>query len=175
MNDISEIQIIDRKLVHSLSAFFNLLRDPDLSNRESRKLCESIMFAFINAIDAKSPFTKGHSERVRNYAIVIAQEMGLTQDEVYNLRTAALLHDIGKIETYEVILDKAGTLTGAEVVLIKMHTVKGEEILKPVSQLRDILQIVRSHHERMDGRGYPDGLSDGGIPLLARIITVADS
>jgi len=175
MNDISEIQIIERKLVDNRSAFFNLLRDPDLSNREIKKLRESIMFAFINAIDAKSPFTKGHSERVRNYAIVIAQEMGLTQNEVYNLRTAALLHDIGKIGTYEVILDKAGTLTGAEVVLIKMHTVKGEEILKPVSQLRDILQIVRSHHERMDGRGYPDGLSDGEIPLLARIITVADS
>ena len=165
MKDFNEIKTIERKLVLTQSSFFNMLRDLDLSNKELREFFESIIFAFINAIDSKSPFTKGHSERVTNYAIAIAQEMGLTRNEVYNLRTAALLHDIGKIGTYEVILDKAGTLTGAEMVLIKMHTVRGEEILKPVSQLTDIIPIVRSHHERMDGRGYPDGLSDGEIPL----------
>lgn len=175
MNDISGIRIMAEKLVDGRSALFNMLRDLDLSYRELKKLYENIIVAFVSAIDAKSPWTKGHSERVTNYAVAIAQEMCLTQNEIYNVKTAALLHDIGKIGTYEVILDKSGTLTGAEVVLIKMHTVKGEEILKPVSQLRDIIPIVRSHHERMDGRGYPDGLSDGEIPLLSRIITVADS
>ena len=175
MNDFNEIRTMGKKLVDNRSAFFNMLRDLDLSYRELKKLYESIIVAFMSAIDAKSPWTKGHSERVTNYAVAIAQEMGLTPDELYNLRTAALLHDIGKMGTYEVILDKPGKLTGAELILVKMHPVKGQEILSPVNQLRDILPIIRSHHERIDGRGYPDGLIDGEIPLLSRIITVADS
>lgn len=175
MSNIAEIQNMEKKLIESRSAFFNMLRDLDYSYKELKKLFESLILSFINALDAKSPWTKGHSERVTNYAIAIAKEMGLKEKDMETLRTAALLHDIGKIGTYEVILDKPERLSIEESALVKMHPVKGEEILSPISQLKDILPIIRSHHERIDGEGYPDGLKDNEIPLLARIIAVADS
>jgi putative nucleotidyltransferase with HDIG domain len=126
-------------------------------------------------MDAKSPWTKGHSERVTSYATAIAKAMGLNDNEIETLRIASLLHDIGKIGTYDVILDKPGRLTNEEFSLVKTHPVKGEEILKPIKQLQNILSIVRSHHERLDGNGYPDKLKGMEIPFVARIITVADS
>lgn len=175
MSNIAEIQNMEKKLIESRRAFFNMLRDLDYSYKELKKLFESLILSFINALDAKSPWTKGHSERVTNYAIAIAKEMGLKEKDMETLRTAALLHDIGKIGTYEVILDKPERLSIEESALVKMHPVKGEEILSPISQLKDILPIIRSHHERIDGEGYPDGLKDNEIPLLARIIAVADS
>jgi len=101
--------------------------------------------------------------------------MGLKEKDIETLSTAALVHDIGKIGTYDVILDKPDGLTNEEWDLVKMHPVKGEEILRPINQLKNIFPIIRSHHERMDGKGYPDGLKDDEIPLLARIIAVADS
>jgi putative nucleotidyltransferase with HDIG domain len=175
MSNITEIQNMEKKLTESRSAFFNMLRDLDFSYKELKKLFESLILSFINALDAKSPWTKGHSERVTNYAIATAKEMGLKEKDIETLRTAALLHDIGKIGTYEVILDKPERLSIEELALVKMHPAKGEEILSPISQLKDILPIIRSHHERIDGKGYPDGLKGEEIPLLARIITVADS
>jgi len=175
MRNITEIENMGKKLIASRSAFFNMLRDLVFSYRELKKLYESLILSFINALDAKSPWTKGHSERVTNYAIATAKEMGLKEKDIETLRTASLLHDIGKIGTYEVILDKPERLTIEELALVKMHPVKGEEILRPISQLKDILPIIRSHHERIDGKGYPDGLKDDEIPLLARIIAVADS
>lgn len=175
MSNITEIQNMEKKLIESRSAFFNMLRDLDFSYKELKKLFESLILSFINALDAKSPWTKGHSERVTNYAIATAKEMGLKEKNIETLRTAALLHDIGKIGTYEVILDKPERLSIEELALVKMHPAKGEEILSPISQLKDILPIIRSHHERIDGKGYPDGLKGEEIPLLARIITVADS
>jgi putative nucleotidyltransferase with HDIG domain len=99
----------------------------------------------------------------------------LKEKDVEDLRTAALLHDIGKIGTYDVILDKPDKLDDEELALIRTHPLKGEEILKPIKQLRHLLPIIRHHHERVDGKGYPDGLMDGEIPFLAKIITVADS
>lgn len=152
-----------------------MLRDLDFSYKELKRLYESLILSFINAIDAKSPWTKGHSERVTNYAVAIAKEMELNEKDIETLRTSALIHDIGKIGTYEEILDKPERLTIEELNLVKMHTVKGEEILRPIRQLKDVLPIIRSHHERIDGKGYPDGLKDDEIPLLARIIAVADS
>lgn len=175
VRDIAEIKKREEKLIVSQSAFFNMLKDLDLSYKELRKLYEGLISSFISALDAKSAWTKGHSERVTNYAIAIAKEMGLKDKDIDALRTAALLHDIGKLGTYDVILDKHEKLTEEEINLIKIHPEKGEEILKPISQLKDILPVIRSHHERMDGTGYPDGLKNGEIPFLARILAVADT
>jgi putative nucleotidyltransferase with HDIG domain len=171
----TEIKKMEKKLLDSRTAFLNMLRDLDFSCKELKKLCESLVAAFINALDAKSPWTKGHSERVTSYAVAIAREMSLSWKDVETLRTAALLHDIGKIGTYEVILDKPESLSIEEIALVKMHPAKGEEILSPISQLKDILPIIRGHHEMIDGKGYPDGLKNNEIPLLSRIIAVADS
>lgn len=165
----------EKRLIESRDAFFNMLRDLDFSCRELKELSEGLIYSFVNAIDAKSPWTKGHSVRVTNYALSIAKEMGLKDKDIETLRIAALLHDIGKIGTYDIILDKPEILTAEEFDLAKMHPVKGAEILMPVKQLQDILPIIRSHHERIDGKGYPNGLKSDEIPLPAKIISVADS
>ncbi len=178
--DITEIKDKEGRLIESRDAFLNMLKDLDFSHRELKKLYEGLIYSFVNAIDAKSPWTKGHSVRVTNYAIAIAKEMGLKDKDIETLRTAALLHDIGKIGIYGVILDKPEKLTKEEFDLVKMHPVKGEEILMPIGQLQlsklqNLLTIIRSHHERTDGKGYPDGLKGDEIPFLARIICIADS
>lgn len=128
-----------------------------------------------NAIDAKSPWTAGHSERVTKFSLDIGRALKLTMREMRNLELAGLLHDIGKIGTYEAILDKPGKLTDEEKELIKMHPAKGTEILSPIRQLMDILPPIKYHHEHFDGSGYPEGLKGESIPLLARIITIADT
>ncbi|MEW6214372.1 MAG: HD domain-containing phosphohydrolase [Nitrospirota bacterium] len=173
--DVTEIKNKEKKLAESRDAFLNMLRDLDFSYRELKELYEGLILSFVNAIDAKSPWTKGHSERVTNYAIAIAKEMGLKEKDIETLKIAALLHDIGKIGTYDVILEKPKRLSIKEFNLVKMHPVKGEEILRPIRQLQNILPIIRSHHERIDGKGYPDGLKGDEIPLLSKIISVTDS
>jgi len=173
--DITEAKDKEKELIKSRNAFFNMLNDLDYSYVELKGLYNSLIHSFANAIDAKSPWTKGHSERVTNYAVAIAKEMGFNDKDIETLRIAALLHDIGKIGTYDVILDKPDRLSSEEIELVKMHPVKGAEILRPIMQLQDILPIIRHHHERIDGKGYPDGLKGEEIPFLARVITIADS
>jgi len=173
--DITEIKNKEKELMTSRDGFFNMLKDVDFYYAELKELYHSLINAFANAIDAKSKWTKGHSERVTDYAVAIAKKMGLSEKDIETLRIAALLHDIGKIGTYDVILDKPGRLNTEEFDLVKMHPVKGEEILKPIKQLQGVLPVIRSHHERIDGKGYPEGLKGEEIPLLARIICVADS
>jgi putative nucleotidyltransferase with HDIG domain/PAS domain S-box-containing protein len=173
--DITEIKNKEKELIISRNAFFNMLKDVDFSYAELKGLYDGLIHSFANAIDAKSKWTKGHSERVTHYAVAIAKEMGLLEKDIETLRIAALLHDVGKIGTYDVILDKPGRLNDEEWNLIRMHPVKGEEILRPIKQLQDILPIIRHHHERIDGKGYPDGLKGEEIPLLPRVIAVADS
>lgn len=173
--DITVLKDKENKLTESKDAFFNMLKELDASFRDLKELLDSLILSFVNAMDAKSPWTKGHSERVTYYAVAIAQELGLKEKEIETLRTASLLHDIGKIGTYDVVLDKPGKLTDEEFALIRQHPVKGESILKPIKQFVHLLPIVRHHHEMLDGRGYPDGLKDGQIPYLSKIITIADS
>ncbi len=135
----------------------------------------NIIHALASAIDAKSSWTKGHSERVSDYSMAIAERMGMPKRDIERLRLAGLLHDIGKIGTYDVLLDKTGQLTQEEWELIKLHPDRGCEILEPITEFRDILPAVRHHHERWDGSGYPHGLRGENIPLMARILTIADS
>lgn len=128
-----------------------------------------------STIDAKSKWTAGHSERVTTYALGIGKEMGLPENELKDLELAGLLHDIGKIGTYEAVLDKAGKLTPEEFEIVKKHPVRGAEVLEPIKQMKDIIPGVLHHHERYDGTGYPDGLKAEKIPLMARILAVADT
>lgn len=127
------------------------------------------------AIDAKSPWTMGHSERVTAIALTVAQKLGLDKGQLKSLELAGLLHDIGKLGTYETILNKPGKLTEDEMNMMKQHPAKGAEILQPIRQLRDIVPGIKHHHEYYDGTGYPDGLKGGAIPFMARILTLADT
>lgn len=127
------------------------------------------------AIDAKSPWTAGHSERVTKYALDIAKEMGFDRDEMRSLELAGLLHDIGKIGTYDFLLDKPGKLEPDEIEMVRMHPVKGAAILESIKKFRDIIPAIRHHHEHFNGNGYPDKLKGEDIPFLARILAVADT
>ncbi len=173
--DVTESKENEKRISDSRDAFLNMLKETDSSYKTLKELYTGLIRSFANAIDAKSPWTKGHSERVTRYALSIAGELRLKEKDLEDLRTASLLHDIGKIGTYDVILDKPDKLNAEELALIRTHPVKGEEILKPIKQLHGLLPIIRHHHERLDGKGYPDGLKNGEIPFLAKIITVADS
>jgi putative nucleotidyltransferase with HDIG domain/PAS domain S-box-containing protein len=173
--DITKTKEDEHKLVESKDAFFNMLKELDVSYKGLKDLHENLIHSFVNAIDAKSPWTKGHSERVTSYSVAIATKLGFPEKDIEMLRIAALLHDIGKIGTYDQILDKPGKLTDEEFALIRMHPVRGEEILRPISQFANLLPIIRHHHERLDGKGYPDRLKYDEIPFMAKIISVADS
>lgn len=173
--DISEIKDKEKKLIESRDAFLNMLKEIDFSYKELQDVHKNLILSFVNAIDAKSPWTKGHSERVTGYSVSIARALELKDQEIETLRTAALLHDIGKIGTYDILLDKPGKLTKEEFEIVKKHPEHGEQILRPIKQFQHLLKIIRHHHERIDGKGYPDGIKNDEIPLLSRIITIADS
>lgn len=139
------------------------------------ELADNLIICLVNAVDAKSPWTKGHSLRVRHYSTMIAHELGMSAAEIKLLSIAALLHDIGKIGTYDDVLNKAGALTDEEYAMVKKHPANAVNILAPIKEFTAVLPIIKGHHERMDGRGYPDGLVGKDIPLLARIICIADA
>ncbi len=131
--------------------------------------------ALVKALEAKDPYTKEHSERVTEYALLLAQEMGLSPEEIESLRFAGHLHDVGKVGIADAILLKPGRLTPQEYEIIKQHPVIGAEIVGHISLLQEEARIIRYHHERFDGKGYPEGLKGEEIPLLARILAVADA
>ena len=139
------------------------------------KFIINMVKSLVFAIEAKDVYTKGHSERVSHYSIRIGEHMNLDKKEKRNLRWASILHDVGKIGIPESILNKPGRLTGDEFEIIKEHPVKGAKILEPVEQLSGSLPGIIHHHERYDGQGYPKGLKGDAIPLVARIIAVADT
>jgi putative nucleotidyltransferase with HDIG domain len=129
-----------------------------------------------HALEAKDAYTRGHSKRVSWYAVKTAVQLGFTGDELEELRLGAELHDIGKIGTREEVLNKPGPLTPEEFRHITEHTVLGERILAPLArETPRVLRIVRSHHERLNGTGFPDGLAGEAIPLEARVVAVADA
>jgi putative nucleotidyltransferase with HDIG domain len=131
--------------------------------------------ALAAAIDGKDPYTRGHSERVAQYSEAIATEMGLDADEVEKVRVGGLMHDLGKIGIEDKILRKPAPLTDAEYEIMKNHPDYGAKIMSEIPQMRDFIAGMRFHHEMMDGRGYPLGLAGEQIPLMARIVAVADT
>jgi len=130
--------------------------------------------ALVNALEAKDPFLRGHSARVADLSAMVAAEMGLSDEQVELVRTAGRLHDIGKIGIRESVLGKRGPLTEEEFEHVKSHVTIGAQILAPLTHLRDVIGYVRSHHERVDATGYPDGLDGNSIPIGARIIGAAE-
>lgn len=145
------------------------------ANEELRRLLVSSIKSLAHALEAKDPYTRGHSDRVAETAVMIAEHLALSNEELESVRLAGVLHDIGKIGIRENVLNKPGKLSSEEWILIKEHPVVAERILGPIHELKDIIGIVRHHHERYDGSGYPDGLRGADIPLGARILGVADA
>jgi len=140
-----------------------------------RKVYLDTIRALAAAIDAKDPYTKGHSERVSKTAVALAQEMNLSDREIENIEYSALLHDVGKIGIEDGILRKEDKLTIDEYKKIKEHTIMGANIIEPVDFLKNSYRAIYHHHERYNGNGYPDGIKEKEIPISARIIAVADS
>jgi HD-GYP domain-containing protein (c-di-GMP phosphodiesterase class II) len=142
---------------------------------ENKALFMGSIQMLAGAVDEKDPYTRGHSDRVTKYSLMIAEEMGLDAGFLEILRVSAQLHDVGKIGIEDRILKKPGALTPEEFEIMKTHSTKGANILRPVSQLREMLPGIELHHESLNGRGYPYGLKGDDIPLLARVIAVADT
>jgi putative two-component system response regulator len=141
---------------------------------EERDSAEAVLFALARAVEAKSPYTHGHAERVTFYCLELAGASGIDEEDRELLRKGALLHDIGKISIPDAILDKPGKLTAGEYELVKSHAACGAHIVEPLVTLRDAVPLIRWHHERLDGAGYPDGLPGADIPPLVRILSVCD-
>lgn len=135
---------------------------------------ERVIYAFARAVEAKDPYTEGHTERVTAYALALAEKVGLSELERDALKRSAILHDVGKIGVPDGILRKPGPLTPEEFEEIRKHPIQGVTILEPLQSVRDALPAIRWHHERMDGSGYPDGLTGDQIPVMVRIMTIAD-
>jgi HD-GYP domain-containing protein (c-di-GMP phosphodiesterase class II) len=170
--------ISNAQLINSLQQKVDEIKE--LYNREHRIFIHTAI-ALAAAIDARDPYTHGHTERVTNYCLAIAKELDGVPDMAYyrnfreTLHIAALLHDVGKIGIPDHILNKTGTLTPEEYEEVKKHPVIGAMIINPIKELGDVVKEVRHHQEMFDGGGYPDGLKDGEIPFIARIIAAADA
>lgn len=150
-------------------------RVKELDRRNKQSLINGVQM-LVHALEAKDAYTSGHSARVSRYAVKTAVQLGYTGDYLEAIRLGGELHDIGKIGTREGVLNKPGPLSTEEFQHIKTHTTLGEKILMPfLSESPTVLRIVRSHHERMDGTGFPDGLRGDQIPLEARIVSVVDA
>jgi putative nucleotidyltransferase with HDIG domain len=177
------VRLHSRTELGELAQTFNSMTDDlekyveDIKKKaeENHTLFLSSIQMLAGAVDEKDPYTRGHSDRVTRYSVLIAKEMGLAEEEVEKIRISALLHDVGKIGIEDRILKKPGALTPEEFEIMKTHTTKGAAILRPVEMLRDMLPGIELHHESLDGRGYPHGLKGDQLPLMPRVIMVADT
>src|SRR5436309_210911 len=177
------VQLKSRTEIGELASTFNFMsqelehfvEDLKRAAAENRELFMNSIQMLAGAVDEKDPYTRGHSDRVTKYSVVIAKEMGMAEDFLEIVRVSAQLHDVGKIGIEDRILKKPGALTAEEFEVMKTHTTKGANILRPVAQLKEMIPGIELHHESLDGRGYPHGFKDEEVPLLARIIAVGDT
>lgn len=135
---------------------------------------ESVVVALANGVESRDPYTANHCERLANYAVALGRHIGLDDESLVALKRGGFLHDLGKVSIPDEILKKRSELTNEEWELMKRHPIVGEEICRPLKSFRNVLPIIRHHHERWDGTGYPDRLKGQEIPLLARIMQVVD-
>jgi len=170
--DLADLAEDFNRMSGHLESYVQQLRQAAQANRD---LFIGSLRAFAAAIDAKDPYTRGHSERVAAVSRTIARHLGLAEDVQHRVWIGALLHDVGKIGIEDTILRKESELTTAEYEQMKLHTVIGAEIMTPIEQLKEMIPAIRWHHENWNGRGYPDGLRGEQIPLVARIVAVADT
>jgi len=170
--EISELAETFNHMAGDIEEFIDQLKKAANQNHE---LFLGSIRMLAAAIDEKDPYTRGHSGRVAKYSVIVAQQLGLPAAELEKIRTSALLHDVGKIGVDDRVLKKPGALTPEEFELMKQHPTKGANIMRPVAQLKEMLPGIELHHEHVDGGGYPHGLQGDEIPLMARIIAVADT
>jgi len=142
---------------------------------ENNQLFMGTIKALAAAIDEKDPYTRGHSDRVHRYSVAIAKRLGLSRQDLRNVTVGALLHDVGKIGIEDAILRKPASLSDKEFEIMKRHPLKGAHILSEMPQMKDVIPAMRNHHERWSGGGYPDNLKGEEIPMIARIVQVADT
>ena len=172
-----------RTEIGELAGTFNLMAEDiqhyigelTTASEQNRQLFMGSIEMIAAAVDAKDPYTKGHSARVSQYSVILAKELGLPEEEISKIRIAATLHDVGKIGVEDRVLKKPGVLTNEEFEIMKRHTIMGFEIVRQVKQLAEMLPGIRWHHEALNGKGYPDGISGDEIPLMVRIMSVADT
>ena len=177
------VQLKSRTEIGKLAATFNQMTGEleryvaqlKRAAEENHELFLSSIRTIAAAVDEKDPYTHGHSERVTRYSVLIGTQMGLPEEELYKVKIAGLLHDVGKIGIQDRILKKPGALTPDEFEVMKQHTTKGATILRPIEKLQEMIPGVELHHESLDGRGYPHGVNGDEIPRIARIISVADT
>jgi len=170
-NELGQLASNFNLMAAEVESFVESLRQ---ALRENQELMLDSIRALAAAIDAKNPYTRGHSERVSQYAVAIGRHLGLNSGELQKLEIAAILHDVGKIGIEDRILLKPSALSDQEFAMMRGHVLKGAAIVSPIKRLREVLPGIRSHHENWAGGGYPDGLAGEEIPLMARIIAAAD-
>jgi HD-GYP domain-containing protein (c-di-GMP phosphodiesterase class II) len=171
-NEIGELAQTFNRMAADIESYIRRLKKAFDENNE---LFLGTIRALAQAIDAKDPYTRGHSVRVNRYSMILAREIGLSEGDLHDLHVSSLLHDVGKIGIDDAILKKQGRLTEEEYEIIKTHAALGGTIMAPIPQMKKIIPGMRHHHERCNGGGYPDRLSRDQIPLIARIIAVADT
>lgn len=171
----SQNQLLQSKMEELELANKSLEEEVERAYQDIQKHYMETVRSLVTAVDAKDSYTKGHQERVAMFSMLLGSELGLSSHEMGLLQQASLLHDIGKIGLSEQVLLKKGPLTKKEFEAVKKHPIIGCKILSPVASLQDVIRLVMHHHERYDGKGYPDGLAGEEIPLGARIIFVADA
>jgi HD-GYP domain-containing protein (c-di-GMP phosphodiesterase class II) len=170
-----EIALLGSNFNDMASNIEALVRKLKQALRQNQELFLETIRTLAAAIDAKDPYTRGHSERVSSYSMAISRHLELNQEEVFRVHIAAILHDVGKLGIRESILNKPGGLSDDEFEIMRQHPSIGAQIMSPIRMLKDIIPGIRNHHETWDGSGYPDHLEGEEIPMVARIIGVADT
>ena len=175
VSDRTELGELGRAFNQMTGQLERFVADLQSSAKENRELFLGTVKALAAAIDGKDPYTRGHSERVARFSVATARGLGLPEAEIEKIRVSALLHDVGKISIDDKVLKKPAELTDEELAIMKTHPQKGYKIMSQIPAMRDFLPGMYMHHEMINGEGYPQGLKGDEIPLMARIVSVADT